>query len=59
MVEPSSAPSTFTFTVTPPPPTGSGRPSAQEHLRTYAHVMIDRTELDYAAMSDWSAVRAG
>ncbi len=24
--------------------------SAQEHLRTYAHVMIDRTELDYSEM---------
>lgn len=24
--------------------------SAQEHLRTYAHVMIDRTELDYPEM---------
>lgn len=24
--------------------------SAQEHLRTYAHVMIDRTELDYASL---------
>jgi integrase len=24
--------------------------SVQEHLRTYAHVMLDRTELDYAAM---------
>jgi hypothetical protein len=26
--------------------------SAQEHLKTYAHVMIDRTELDYAALLD-------
>ena len=24
--------------------------SAQEHLRTYAHVMLDRTELDYAKL---------
>jgi hypothetical protein len=24
--------------------------SAQEHLRTYAHVMIDRTELDYGEL---------
>jgi hypothetical protein len=24
--------------------------SAQEHLRTHAHVMIDRTELDYASL---------
>jgi integrase len=24
--------------------------SAQEHLRTYAHVVIDRTEIDYAAL---------
>jgi integrase len=24
--------------------------SAQEHLRTYAHVMLDRTELEYAAL---------
>lgn len=26
--------------------------SAQEHLRTYAHVMIDRTELDYPKLLD-------
>jgi integrase len=24
--------------------------SAQEHLRTYAHVMLDRTELDYPSL---------
>jgi hypothetical protein len=24
--------------------------SAQEHLRTYAHVMLDRTELDYSKL---------
>lgn len=28
--------------------------SAQEHLRTYAHVVIDRTEIDYAALLDAS-----
>ena len=26
--------------------------SAQEHLRTYAHVMMDRTEIDYGALLD-------
>jgi integrase len=26
--------------------------SAQEHLRTYAHVVMDRTEIDYATCSD-------
>jgi len=26
--------------------------SAQEHLRTYAHVMIDRAELDYTTLLD-------
>jgi integrase len=26
--------------------------SAQEHLRTYAHVMLDRTELDYSKLLD-------
>jgi hypothetical protein len=27
---------------------------SQEHLRTYAHVVIDRTEIDYAALLDAS-----
>ena len=26
--------------------------SAQEHLKTYAHVVIDRTEIDYTALND-------
>ncbi len=30
--------------------------SAQEHLRTYAHVMIDRTELDYPTLLDYAEV---
>jgi len=33
--------------------------SAQEHLRTYAHVVIDRTEVDYAnVLGDARTVRA-
>jgi integrase len=32
--------------------------SPQEHLRTYAHVMLDRQELDYAALLDARAVLA-
>lgn len=33
--------------------------SAQEHLRTYAHVMLDRQELDYAAILSRCASGAG